>query len=111
PDEVGVRTYETDSNFVALKSKKGSLTCTPARGDNHGPVSVRNTRHFAYADGTAYFPFGTTCYAWTHQPSALQQETLATLKTAPFNKLRMCVFPKSYEYNHNDPEFYPFERD
>jgi hypothetical protein len=23
----------------------------------------------------------------------------------------MCVFPKSYEYNHNEPPFYPFERD
>ena len=22
----------------------------------------------------------------------------------------MCVFPKSYEYNHNEPPYYPFER-
>lgn len=36
--------------------------------------------------------------------------TLDTLKQSPFNKLRMCVFPKSYEYNHNEPEFYPFPR-
>jgi hypothetical protein len=40
----------------------------------------------------------------------LQRETLETLRTAPFNKLRMCLFPKSYEYNHNEPELYPFER-
>jgi len=23
----------------------------------------------------------------------------------------MCIFPKSYQYNHNEPELYPFERD
>lgn len=32
------------------------------------------------------------------------------MRTAPFNMLRMLVFAKSYEYNHNEPEFYPFER-
>src|SRR5206468_5266630 len=34
--------------------------------------------------------------------------TLATLRDAPFNKLRMCVFPKHYLFNENEPEFYPF---
>ena len=67
----------------------------------HGPVMVRNQHHFAYADGTPHFPFGTTCYAWVHQSEDLQRQTLETLRTAPFNKIRMCVFPKSYEYNHN----------
>jgi hypothetical protein len=46
-----------------------------------------------------------------HQSDATQRETLETLKAAPFNKIRMCVFPKSYEYNHNEPALYPFERD
>lgn len=36
--------------------------------------------------------------------------TLATLRSAPSNKIQMCVFPKSYEYNHNEPEFYLFPR-
>ena len=76
----------------------------------HGPVRVRNTHHFAYADGTPYFPFGTTCYAWVHQGDALERQTLKTLRTSPFNRIRMCVFPKSYEYNHNEPVLYPFER-
>jgi hypothetical protein len=70
---------------------------------------VRNTFHFAYADGTPYFPVGTTCYAWTHQPAALEEETLKTLAHAPFNKLRMCVFPKFYAYNRGEPPRYPFE--
>jgi hypothetical protein len=51
-----------------------------------------------------------TCYAWTHQGDALEEQTLASLKNSPFNKVRMCVFPKSYEYNHNEPQFYPFVR-
>jgi hypothetical protein len=36
-----------------------------------------------------------------HQSEELQRQTLETLRTAPFNKIRMCVFPKSYEYNHS----------
>ena len=77
---------------------------------NHGPVSVRNTYDFGYADGTPYFPFGTTCYAWTHQPAALQEQTIETLRQAPFNKMRMCVFPKWYTYNRDEPPVYPFPR-
>jgi len=46
-----------------------------------------------------------------HQTSGLQERTLATLAQAPFNKLRMTVFPKSYIYNRNEPLLYPFERD
>jgi hypothetical protein len=73
-------------------------------------VYVRNTFHFAYADGTPYRPFGTTCYAWTHQPEELQTQTLQTLRVSPFNKLRMCVFPKHYTFNTADPDLFPFER-
>lgn len=36
---------------------------------------------------------------------------METLSTAPFNKVRHCVFPKHYDYNHNDPELYAFEKD
>jgi hypothetical protein len=36
-----------------------------------------------------------TCYVLELQPDALRQKTLETLKTAPFNKMRMCVFPRT----------------
>jgi hypothetical protein len=72
---------------------------------------VSHTTHFAYEDGKPYVPIGTTCYAWTHQGDQLEEQTLATLRAAPFNKMRMCVFPKSYAYNANEPVYYPFERD
>jgi hypothetical protein len=110
PDTQGSWSYITISNSPALNNKTGHFMCVPAGNGNHGPVSVRNIHHFAYADGTSYFPFGTTCYAWAHQGNAMEEETLATLRHAPFNKIRMCVFPKSYEYNHNEPQFYLFPR-
>src|SRR5579875_929080 len=111
PDTEGEWSYTTTSNARELNHKSGRFTCTAASPKAHGPVSVRNQHHFAHADGTPFFPFGTTCYAWVHQSEELQQQTLKTLSTGPFNKIRMCVFPKSYEYNHNEPALYPFERD
>jgi hypothetical protein len=108
PQSQGEWRYETASNRAELNGKKGAFTATrPAEG-NRGPVRVRNTYHFAYADGTPYFPVGTTCYAWTHQDDRLQEQTLDTLKAGPFNKLRMCVFPKWYAYNRAEPALYPF---
>jgi hypothetical protein len=93
-----------------LDGKQGKLTATAPSPGNHGPVHVHETFHFAYADGSPYFQVGTTCYAWTHQPDELQEQTLKTLAAAPFNKLRMCIFPKSYTFNANDPPNYPFVR-
>ena len=84
------------------------MIATTPRGKNHGPVKVWRQTHLAYADGTRYFQFGTTCYAWPHQTPEVVNQTLKTLKAAPFNKMRMCVFPKSYSYNKNEPQFYPY---
>ncbi|HXK02597.1 MAG TPA: DUF5060 domain-containing protein [Verrucomicrobiae bacterium] len=110
PDVEGEWSYTTRSNRRELDGKTGSLVCTAPSAENHGPVSVRNTFHFGYADGQPYFPFGTTCYAWTHQPDELQQQTVNTLRDAPFNKMRMCIFPKWYEYNRGEPRLFPFLR-
>ena len=81
----------------------------PAEANHHGPVRVHNTFHFAYADGTPYYQLGTTCYAWTHQGDDLQEQTLSALAESPFNKIRMCIFPKRYAYNGSEPTLYPFE--
>jgi hypothetical protein len=110
PDEVGEWQVATTSNVAALDGKTASFTCTPAGEGNHGPVRVHNTTHFIYEDGTPHISFGTTCYAWNHQGDALEEQTLTTLKTAPFNKLRMCTFPKHYSFNQNEPEYHAFER-
>ena len=104
PDHPGDWTLTTSSDTPALDGVTASFTATGPREGVHGPVHVRNRFHFAYADGTPYFPFTTTCYAWTHQPLEMQEQTLTSLKeTGAFNKLRMCVLPKSYPYNQNQP--------
>ena len=109
PDAPGEWTYTTTSNRAELDAKTGAFTCVEPSPGNHGPVRVRSTVHFAYADGTPYYQIGTTCYAWVHQGDAMEEQTLATLRKAPFNKMRMCVFPKAYAYNQNEPPYYPFE--
>ena len=111
PDETGEWSYTIHSNVAALNGKTGVFTCVQPGAGNHGPVGVNHIYHFAYADGTPYYPIGTTSYAWIHQGEELERQTLRTLKTAPFNKMRMCVFPKSYAFNTNEPPFYPFVRD
>jgi hypothetical protein len=110
PPTQGHWVYTTKSDAPPMDGKSGEMTATAPTGSNHGPVRVFDTFHFAYADGTHYFEVGTTCYAWTHQPEELQEATLKTLASSPFNKLRMCIFPKSYTYNTNDPPNYPFVR-
>lgn len=75
----------------------------------HGMVKAVGT-HFEYEDGTYFYPFGTTIYALAHQEESLIEQTLKTLEESPFNKVRMCVFPKHYQYNNNEPQYYPFEK-
>ncbi len=110
PDAVGEWTWTTASNAKALDGKTGTLTCTAAGEENHGPVSVRDDYHFGYADGTPYVECGTTCYAWAFQAEETQRETIETLTKSPFNKLRMCLFPKWYQHNRKEPPLYPFPR-
>jgi hypothetical protein len=109
PDKVGKCRYTTHSNVPELNGKTGEFEVGPPIGNNHGPVRVHNMYQFAYADGTPYRQLGTTCYAWTSQDEALEEQTLKTLAASPFNKLRMCVFPKRYTWNENEPPRYAFE--
>jgi hypothetical protein len=110
PDREGEWSYVTTSNVAALDGQTGTFTVGPARAGSHGPVYVHDTFHFAYADGTPHVSVGTTCYAWVHQGDAREEQTLATLKDAPFNKMRMCVFPKHYDYNANEPVYDAYAR-
>ena len=109
PDKLGTWRYTTHGNVETLDGKTGQFDVVAPSENNHGPVRVHNTFHFAYADGTPFKPLGTTCYAWTSQSEKLEVQTLQTLAAAPFNKLRMCVFPKRYRWNENEPPLYAFE--
>ena len=104
PEQTGIWKYRI---VLGGREQTGEFECADQTGANHGPV-VTEGYHFRYQDGEKYIPFGTTCYAWIHQTEELQEQTLASLKDAPFNKIRMCVFPKSMPYNNNDPDCYPF---
>lgn len=106
-DAEGEWSFVTRSTARSLDGLRGTVSVGPAAEGAHGPVRVDGF-HFRHADGTRHRPLGTTAYAWTHQPEALQEQTLATLADAPFRKIRMCVFPKSYLYNANEPKDFPF---
>ena len=110
PPTTGQWRYETKSNAPELNGQSGTCTATGPTGGNHGPVEVFDTFYLRYADGAPYHQFGTTCYAWVHQTPELQQQTLQTLAASPFNKIRFCVFPKSYAYNKNEPERFAFQK-
>ena len=107
PEVFGAFTFETSSNAPSLDGVRGSFEVEEAT-QSHGPVRVADTFHFAYADGTRYRPVGTTSYVWTHQGDEVEEKTLASLAASSFNKMRMCVFPKSYLFNENEPSMFPF---
>ena len=111
PPTTGEWRYETRSATPALNGQAGTFTVAAPTGNNHGPVEIFNTFYLRYADGSPYHQFGTTCYAWVHQPRKLQEQTLKTLAASPFNKIRFCVFPKSYYIaNKNEPDLFAFQK-
>ena len=109
PEMSGQWHYQTKANRWKLSGKTGSFTVTPPGKNNHGPVRVHNTYHFAYADGTPYFPVGTTIYNWLDTPEEVQEETLQTLAASPFNKARMLVTQQPAAYLMKfPPTLWPF---
>lgn len=108
PSFEGEYTYVLDGTYGGGR-QEGRFNVIPAGPGNHGPVHVAGEYHFAYADGTAYYPIGTTCYVWDLQSDARIAETLESLAASAFNKLRFCVFPKHYDYNLGEPRSYPYE--
>ncbi len=111
PDKQGRWTYAIQSSQDELNDKAGSFQCVEPTGKNHGPVKIVNTHYLEYEDGSPFYSVGTTAYQWTSVKQSIQDKTIETLKTTPFNKVRMCVFPKSYRYgNTTEPWVYPYSR-
>ncbi|MBD3375193.1 DUF5060 domain-containing protein [candidate division KSB1 bacterium] len=112
PDKEGLWTYKTHSNRKELDNIKGRFTCTPPSEGNHGPVRIRDQYHFGYADGTAFYPFGTTIYEWVFQTQETRRQTLETLQSSPFNKVRFLLVPPYSEKYVSGPlklTDFPFE--
>jgi Domain of unknown function (DUF5060)/Protein of unknown function (DUF4038)/Domain of unknown function (DUF5605) len=93
PDTPGAWSYKTISTAAELNGSTGRLTCTPAKPGNHGPVTTAHQFHFEHADGTPYFPFGTTTYAFFFTSDDNAANSLGGM-TGRFNKTRACVPPK-----------------
>ncbi|MGI6106344.1 MAG: DUF5605 domain-containing protein [Lachnospiraceae bacterium] len=105
PEEAG----DYSVKVSGAVSAKQTFTAEPADPKHHGIVRPDGV-HIRHEDGTWITTYGTTVYALAHQNKALIDETIQTLKYSPFNKVRMCVFPKHYRYNHNEPDYYPFKK-
>ena len=105
PDAPGAWVYRVRG----IVEDAGALQCEPAAPGRHGLVKAEGM-HFVRQDGARYQPFGTTIYALVHQEKALVDRTMRTLAAAPFNKVRMCVFPKDYDYNKNEPQCFAFAK-
>ena len=108
PETAGTWTFTTVSADSDLNGKSGSFVADNAGAGNHGPVVVQKQYHFAYADGTPYFPLGTTLYNWLNRDLDLEIRTLSTLSRNPFNKVRFLVFPKWMVFNSVEPPRFPY---
>ena len=108
PDTVGRWSFETTSNVGELAGLTGGFECIAPASGNRGPVGTAHQFHFQYADGTPYFPFGTTCYSYGFIGAPYGDETLKNLKDAGFNKVRICLLPKPL--GKLQPVAMPFER-
>jgi hypothetical protein len=104
PDTVGRWSFETSSNVKELAGLTGGFECVAPGSGNRGPVGTAHQFHFQYADGTPYFPFGTTCYSYGSIGAPYGDETLKNLRESGFNKVRICLLPKL------KPVAMPFER-
>ncbi|MGG4035991.1 DUF5060 domain-containing protein [Paenibacillus cisolokensis] len=107
PDAEGVWTYTTSSNCREIDRIVGEFRCLPPSAGNRGPVRVHDETQFRYADGSRCRPIGTAAFMWHLQDDARREETLRSLASSPFNKLRMYLLPANSP--GGDPELYPFE--
>jgi hypothetical protein len=106
PDAPGRWSYVTESSARELAARAGDFLCTPpTTPGNHGPVGTAHQFHFQYADGTPYFPFGTTTYAYLFTADENAKASIDGMKEARFNKSRVCVLPKPLG---EGPQILPF---
>lgn len=105
PSFEGIYTYRIFGTF-SERIHNGRFEVT-APGC-HGKVRAHGM-DLIYEDGTPYVSIGTTCYVWTTQREEIRKQTLDTLKSSAFNKIRFCIFPKHYDYNYRDPYAFPYE--
>jgi hypothetical protein len=93
PDETGQWRYLLRGEGVELL-QRGQLRCVAPHGHGFIGLHPENPYAFAYADGTAFFPMGDTCYGlFDDSPisPALRREYVETRRRQHFNFVRMTV--------------------
>ena len=58
PSFVELYTFEVTGSAIDGEVLTGKFQVTPASEENHGPIRVANTYHFAYEDGAPYYSIG-----------------------------------------------------
>lgn len=109
PMKTGEWTFVTHSSVGKLDGLRGRFECVEASGCNHGPVQVADKVHFKYADGTRYYPIGTTSYDWAHIEADNPEQTIRSLQESGFNKMRMLLLVQNFDKNYPEPLYFPFE--
>ena len=95
PEVSGTWSYRVTGCVTA----EGMVRVEPAKEGSRGLVRAEEC-HFRSQNGQLFYPFGTTVYALMHQDDELVKTTFESLREAPFNKVRFCVFPKSVKKSH-----------
>jgi hypothetical protein len=93
PAEEGEWSYLLRGEGVEIL-ERGKVRCTKARSHGFIRIHPENPYGFAYADGTAFFPMGDTCYGlFDDSPitPALRKEYIGTRRGQRFNFVRMTV--------------------
>ena len=107
-EEIGVWEFETQSTARSLDGIRGTVEVVDALarlarpGAGRRPALRLRRRHAATARSAPPPTPGPT-------RATRSRSNARDPRPAPFNKMRMCVFPKSYLFNENEPELYPFE--
>lgn len=71
PTEIGIWTYELESNDASLNQQTGEVECVPYLGNceiyQHGFIKVSDDhRYFTYADGKPFFWLGDTHWEFSY---------------------------------------------
>lgn len=107
PDEVGEWSYRLRGEGVALR-QTGKMRCTAARSAGFIGIHPENPYAFAYADGSAFFPMGDTCYGLFDDSPISPELRAAYLKLRReqrFNFVRVSVGHSRYRAA-DDPSNY-----
>ena len=102
--------FETKSDVKLLNGKKGTVTVTANKPDNHGAIALQkeNSQHFYYEDGTPYFLLAFECdwlYALDYHSEKGIPKTdhlLNLLNENGFNQIVMNVFSYDVSWKKDD---------